>query len=401
MSDYAAGTLLDVSTWFTERDDTFSIQPATENGKIFLCDEAGNTISNGYSGSVEVRRYEEGYTVVNSVPFETYLTAVVPSEMPSTYEKEALKAQAVCARSYAYIQLMRADLAAFGAHINDSTSYQVYNKVEAGEASRQAVEETKHEVMTYADEVIEAYYFSTSMGYTDTAEVWNLEEMENYGYLKKVCLNTPETDIDLSDEKTFLDYIRKPQTGFDSEIKYYRWSAQADFNGKEAGIRQILENRHSISPRNVIYYESNGKNETDSMADFGKLKGIEVEKRSASGSILTLRLSYEHGMVKVFSEYNIRKVLGLGAANIAYQDGSESAEVTILPSAFASLVNEADETYTLYGGGYGHGLGMSQNGANGLAKTGMNYQDILHFFYKDVSITSLTEKSEFANQDDE
>mgnify|MGYP002232899591 CR=1 FL=1 len=377
VSDYAAGTLLDVSTWFTERDDTFSIQPATENGKIFLCDEAGNTISNGYSGSVEVRRYEEGYTVVNSVPFETYLTAVVPSEMPSTYEKEALKAQAVCARSYAYIQLMRADLAAFGAHINDSTSYQVYNKVEAGEASRQAVEETKHEVMTYADEVIEAYYFSTSMGYTDTAEVWNPEEMENYGYLKKVCLNTPETDIDLSDEKTFLDYIRKPQTGFDSEIKYYRWSAQADFNGKEAGIRQILENRHSISPRNVIYYESNGKNETDSMADFGKLKGIEVEKRSASGSILTLRLSYEHGMVKVFSEYNIRKVLGLGAANIAYQDGSESAEVTILPSAFASLVNEADETYTLYGGGYGHGLGMSQNGANGLAK---NRDELSRYF---------------------
>lgn len=76
---------------------------------------------------------------------------------------------------------------------------------------------------------------------------------------EKVCLNTPETDIDLSDEKTFLDYIRKPQTGFDSEIKYYRWSAQADFNGKEAEIRQILENRHSISPRNVIYYESNGK----------------------------------------------------------------------------------------------------------------------------------------------
>lgn len=46
---------------------------------------------------------------------------------------------------------------------------------------------------------------------------------------EKVCLNTLETDIDLSDEKTFLDYIRKPQTGFDSEIKYYRWSAQVGF----------------------------------------------------------------------------------------------------------------------------------------------------------------------------
>ena len=65
------------------------------------------------------------------------------------------------------------------------------------------------------------------------------------------------------------------------------------------------------------------------MADFGMLEGIEVEKRSTSGSILTLRLSYEHGMVKVFSEYNIRKVIGLGVTNITYQDGSESTGGTI------------------------------------------------------------------------
>ena len=87
-------------------------------------------------------------------------------------------------------------------------------------------------------------------------------------------------------------------------------------------------------------------------------------------------------MVKVFSEYNIRKVIGLGVTNITYQDGSESTGGTILPCAAVSLVKEADNVYTLYGGGYGHGLGMSQNGANGLAKTGMSYQDILHFFYK-------------------
>ncbi len=388
-SNYAAGTLLDISTWLSEEDATFILQPVTDNGKVFLCDEAGNTVSNGYCGSMEVRHYEEGYTVVNSVPFETYLTAVVPSEMPSTYEKEALKAQAVCARSYAYIQLMRADLAAYGAHISDSTSYQVYNKVPAGEASIQAVEATKHEVMTYADEVIEAYYFSTSMGYTDTAEVWNPEEMENYGYLKKVCLNEPQTEADLSDETAFLNYITTPQTGFDSDIKYYRWSAQADFSGKEAEIRQILENRHSISPRNVIYYESNGKNETESMEDFGKLNDIVTEKRSTSGSILTLRLSYEHGMVKVFSEYNIRKVLGAIVTQITYQDGSTGSAVTILPSAAVSLVKGQDGTYTLYGGGYGHGLGMSQNGANGLAKAGMDYREILNFFYKDIEITSL------------
>ena len=87
-------------------------------------------VSNGYAGTIEVRSTENGYTVVNELPLEEYLYAVVPSEMPSSFSPEALKTQAVCARSYVYMQLMRADLAAYGAHINDSTSYQVYNKVE-------------------------------------------------------------------------------------------------------------------------------------------------------------------------------------------------------------------------------------------------------------------------------
>lgn len=389
ISDYVPGTVVRAGEWLKNDQETLSLQPKTETGKIVLCDENGNALTNGYSGSMEVRHYEEGYTTVNSVPFETYLTAVVPSEMPSSYEKEALKAQAVCARSYAYMQLMRADLAAYGAHINDSTSYQVYNKVPAGEASIQAVKETENEVLTYNEQVIEAYYFSTSMGYTDTAEIWNPEQIESYGYLKKVCLNQPDMNLNLSDESAFLDYITSAQTGYDSEIKFYRWNAEADFTGKEEEIRGILENRHSISPRNVLYYESDGKTGRDSMDGFGKLKEITTEKRSASGSVLSLNLSYENGMVKVLSEYNIRKILGTGVEKITYQDGSETEEVTILPSAACSISRQKDGAYIFYGGGYGHGIGMSQNGANGLAKTGMGYQEILNFFYKDIKIEHL------------
>ena len=70
---------------------------------------------NGYAGTIEVRSTENGYTVVNELPLEEYLYAVVPSEMPSSFSPEALKTQAVCARSYVYMQLMRADLAAYGA----------------------------------------------------------------------------------------------------------------------------------------------------------------------------------------------------------------------------------------------------------------------------------------------
>ncbi len=75
------------------------------------------------------------------------------------FSPEALKTQAVCARSYVYMQLMRADLAAYGAHINDSTSYQVYNKVEKTKESVAAVDATCGQVLTWNGKVVEAYYF--------------------------------------------------------------------------------------------------------------------------------------------------------------------------------------------------------------------------------------------------
>ena len=391
-TDYAAGTVFCVQQFIGDTQNTFSLSPKQDNGKIYICDKDGNVLSNGYAGSMEARWYEGGYVLVNSVPFETYLYAVVPSEMPSSYEPEALKAQAVCARSYAYIQLMRADLAAYGAHINDSTSYQVYNKTAATEASVRAVNETASEVMTYGGEVIEAYYFSTSAGYTDTAEVWNPENTESYGYLKQVCLNETPFSGDLSDEADFREYIMSEQSGYDSGIKFYRWQASADYAKKETEIMQILENRHFISPGNVIYYETDEKTETGSLQQFGGIKEIAAEKRSRSGSVVVLKIVCENGVIKVMSEYNIRKVLGCGVTSLTYADGSTAEQVSLLPSAACTVERQPDGSYMLYGGGYGHGLGMSQNGANGLAKEGNGYRDILHYFYKDIKIESLKDR---------
>ena len=384
---YCANDVIAVNDYMKETENTFILEPQTEDAKIYLCSNTGEICSNGYEGSMEVRHYEEGYTLVNSLPFEHYLYAVVPSEMPSTFEMEALKAQAVCARSYAYIQLLGADLAAYGAHIDDSTSYQVYNKIPPDERAIQAVNETQNQVMFYQGAVVEAYYFSTSMGYTDTAEVWNIENTDTYGYLKKVCLNTTEYGENLSDEAAFKRYITSAQSGYDSDIKYFRWSAAADYREMDADIRQILENRHSISAGNVIYYKSDGKTEADSMEGFGEWKDFSVEERSSSGFILTLKVVYENGVVRVKSEYNIRKVLGCGILAINYADKSISEQKGgMLPSAACTVEKQENGTYVLYGGGFGHGLGMSQNGANGLAKAGQSYQDILKFFYKDIEI---------------
>lgn len=391
----SAGTVINAVELLAENPgSTLVLKPETEGGQITVCDGNGSPASNGYQGTMEVRSYEEGYTLVNQLSFETYLTAVVPSEMPSSYAPEALKAQAVCARSYAYIQLLRADLAQYGAHINDSTSYQVYNKVPATEESIKAVQETAGQMLTYQGNTVEAYYFSTSMGYTDTAAVWNVEEEAAYGYLKSACLNSAPYEGDLSKEEEFLDYIQNPAEGYDSDMKYYRWFASADYREKTEEINQILLGRRSVSEKNIIFYKPDGETELSSvdsstLSNLGTITGMSVLERSKAGSILTLEITYKKGRVHVKTEYNIRKVLGACVKSMVYADSSESQSVTMLPSAFCAVIPNEDGTVTLQGGGYGHGLGMSQNGANGMAKAGMNYEDILHYFYNDIMICDM------------
>ncbi len=390
----AGGTVLHASDYgLSENGQTLCVTPATETGTISFCDETGVEQGNPYAGKMEVRCTEEGYTVVNELPLEEYLCAVVPSEMPSTFGMEALKAQAVCARSYAYIQLLRADYASRGAHIDDSTSYQVYNKTARTEQSIRAVNETMGQVMTYAGNVIEAYYFSTSGGYTDTIGVWNRADDGTYGYLKKVCLNAEECQKDLSVEENFREYIMSAPAGYESGINFYRWSAKAAFSGKESELASVLKTRKGIAPENIVYYGSDGSTEVETMDSFGALNRVLVTQRSASGSILNLRLEYENGMVDVKTEYNIRRVLGVGAGSVVLADEKER-DMTLLPSAFCAVIPLEDGTYKIYGGGYGHGLGMSQNGANSLAAEGKNYQDILAFFYRDVVLSNIYEKEQ-------
>lgn len=385
----AAGTAVKADAYIEEEGETVIITPETENGLLYFCDASGNPLSNGYSGHMEVRKYADGYCVVNEVPFETYLYSVVPSEMPSSYCPEALKAQAICARSYAYIQMMRADLAAYGAHINDSTSYQVYNHAAKTEASIRAVDETAGKMMLYKGEVVEAYYFSTSMGYTDTICVWNVPEEEPYGYLKQVCLNLDGFDGDLSQEADFKAYLQMDRSGYDSDIKYYRWMVTADYSNLTETIKSVLKSRRSAAEQNITYYRAEDGSETEQMSGFGKWTSMQVTERSKSGSILQLKVNFEHGYAIVENEYNIRKVLGCGALQITFQNGSTAECSALLPSAFCTVEPQADGTYLLHGGGYGHGLGMSQNGANGLAESGYTCEEILKFFYQEIEVMDI------------
>ena len=384
-----AETVIKSSDYLEDVEGTLIMTPDTEETLMYICNENGKKISNGYSGNMEVRQYENGYCLVNEVDFETYLYSVVPSEMPSNYQMEALKAQAVCARSYAYMQVIRADLAAYGAHINDSSSYQVYNNIAKTQASVNAVDETAGTVMLHEGNVVEAYYFSTSMGYTDTEEVWNPAEDTEGGYLKQVCLNEQRFEGDLSNDKVFKEYLAFDTNGYDSDIKFYRWKIKADYSELTETVKEILRTRRASLKRHITYYKIDGKTEVDSMKNFGDLVSLEVAKRSDSGCILELMVNFENGTAKVENEYNIRKILGCGADEITYKDESKGVLGGLIPSAFCTIEKQADGTYLLCGGGYGHGIGMSQNGANGLAKAGYSYSDILNYFYKDIELVDI------------
>ena len=129
-----------------------------------------------YEGIIELRNTAEGIVIINELSVEKYLKAVVPSEMPASYELEALKAQAVCARSYAYQQMEKYGYPEYEAHVNDSTDYQLYGNVKNHEKTNQAISETKGQVVYYHDEIATTYYYSTSCGETTDIRAWGTKK---------------------------------------------------------------------------------------------------------------------------------------------------------------------------------------------------------------------------------
>ena len=115
------------------------------------------------------------------------------------------------------------------------------------------------------------------------------------------------------------------------------------------------------------------------------MTGMEVVSREPSGVIAALKISGEGGEFQVEGEYTIRKLLQTRNSPVTLQDGSTAPNLGMLPSAFFYLTPNYEKKvltgYTLTGGGYGHGKGMSQNGAKHMADAGHKCADILRYYY--------------------
>lgn len=287
---------------------------------IFLKEEKEKINNNIIFNSNELIRVKKGDDTIISIPLEEYIIGVVAGEMPASFEKEALKAQAVASRSYVLKKIEQNKNNDFD--ITDDILNQVYiddNKMKEKWGNNyemylnkitEAVKETEGEYLTYNNEVIEAFFFSTSSGITE-----NSEEVFS----------------------TALPYLRSVESKWDSEVSPV-FNSKNIFTISEFCTNLSIECNTNLEIKNILYNNS------------GSIKSIEINN-------------------KIFSGTDVRQKLGLKSTNFTIEQNGNYVEINTK--------------------GYGHGVGMSQYGAQGMAKEGYTYDQILKYYYKDVEISKL------------
>lgn len=371
------------------------IAPEALSGKVKVLSLERSQGVPEYRGKLEVFEEEGALYMINEVLLEEYLYSVVPSEMPASYPEEALKAQAVCARTYAYAKMLHSPLAWYGAHVDDSTSYQVYNNVAEKAEATKAVKETAGSLLYAGEELAGTYYYSTSCGFGTDAGIWE-SNLETMPYLQakaigsEACAYTAEQ---LTKEEAFQSFLNDSSiSSFEKEEPWYRWEYQVEELDSDT-LKTRLQKRYEANKNQILTQNADGEYESKKIGSLGKIQDIYVETRNPGGVAYALIIKGEKVQIKVLTEYNIRYVLNDGEAEVTRQDGSKAAAGTLLPSAFfmisADKEGENVVGYTIKGGGYGHGLGMSQNGAKCMAASGWNYEEILLFFYEGGSIQAI------------
>lgn len=383
--------------------DRVWIQPEVLTGKLTLKNVGRSQGIPSYRGALELLDTEEGIIVINEVLLEEYLYSVVPSEMPSKYPGEALKAQAVCARTYAYGHMEHAGYPQYGAHVDDSTSYQVYNNILEQESTSAAVKETYGQLLlTGQGATAGTYYYSTSCGVGTEATIWKTEAAALIDYLPAMALNPagslgniPEdstTGSYLQEEDHFDAFIRQENVAdFESGESWYRWTYEVKKLDTEHML-EVLQKRYDANQKLVLTLVD-GEYVSQEIGELDVIRDIYIEKRGSGGVADELIIETKEHTYKVISEHNIRYVLNDGQSKVRRQDGSLVASPSLLPSGFFVITTGKEKGnvvgYSLTGGGFGHGVGMSQNGAKEMAKAGYDAQDILLFFYDGCHLENI------------
>jgi len=363
--DGEAGEKLGFSGNMTDR---IALVP-TERG-IWKVKINGQSLPSQYAGAMEIfssygksanGAVKSGLTLVNTLPLEEYIAGVVPREMPTTFGIEALKAQAIAARSYTLYYLGRHQ--AEGFDLCAGTHCQIYSgRPDALSRACTAVYNTRGQIMIYQDQPVKALYHSTCGG--ETADGIYLDRnSDDLPYLRGVT-DIPDADSRLNGEAAVSKFIANFPRAYCDISKRYRWEAI-----------------YTAAAVNALIAENLAKLVGQSSLKPGKVKDLRIAERDA-GRVKALEVQCEAGDFLV-KEDAIRWLFGRGNGRG-------------LQSTFFTLKVERDKAgnptkYIFSGAGWGHGVGMCQYGAEGRARAGQSAAEILRTYYPGTELWTEAE----------
>lgn len=351
-----------------------------------------------YRGVVEIVNGQyKGLTAVNVVTMEDYLYGVVNNEMGGLNPQEALRTQAVAARSMATYQYKR--FLSRGYNLVDTTTSQVYKGITSEHVNTTAaVDDTKGEVAMYNGKVAETVYSASSGGHTANSKyVWGNE----VGYLRGVA--DPFTTSKHDWERTItLQEIEKCLQGDGINIGRVQGVEITGWTpcGRVSGLRILGSSGDHLltkeAPR-TFFHDSKDGSLKSTMFKFtpyttksgsGTTKATNTEKVYILSSEGTQQVNVEDTYAKGNETISLD---GKDSVYIQTKNGIVTLGDDSETSSGGSFDPSGEKTIvygdiTLYGKGFGHGVGMSQDGAINMAKQGYTYEDILKFYYPGVVI---------------
>ena len=361
--------------WETE-EDTLAVMPQGRDPVTWFR-------GNRYRGGFEYTVSGGGLQVVNVVDLEDYVKGVLPYEMSGDWELEALKAQAVCARTFACLNTKH--LSAYGFDVCSSTDCQVYNGVgNATSTTDRAVEETEGECLYYDGELAEAYYHSSDGGATEDAEnVWGadvpyLRGKEDPYEAQTSIPNYSWTVTYTWDELTWV----LQNSGYDIGNVVDAYVSEYTDLGNVYSVTFVDSRGNTLvrtgdDARMAFYSTTLGKNVPSLRFTItgGTGGGSSYAVNSASGTLSAL-----DGASVISGSGTVSRLEGEEHSAISSSGTSD------LTGGSGSRGSASRDGITVTGTGNGHNVGMSQYGAKAMAEQGHDYIDILEFYFTGIRV---------------
>lgn len=348
-----------------------SLDIRASGGRVRVAQPGDPPVTRVYGGTLRVQPNTYGtYTLVNSVPIETYLRGVVPHEIGPRAPVAAIQAQTVLARTYALRNLRRFAIDDY--ELCADTQCQVYRGLTGtAPVADQAIVDTQGQVLTYNNELADTLYSSTTGGVTAAfSDVWDGPDRP---YLRPVVDTVYGLwDINqypLNSEEAVRRFIALDQ-GFNEDTwQLFRWRNEGTLAEITADLKGYLGRRQHP------------------LAGFSQVRSLRVTERANSGRVQVVEVETDIGIVELRKDEIVR-VLRPPRSLLFYLEPMYGTATE--GTAESPLIG-----YRFVGGGWGHGVGMSQTGSYRLGDLGWGYQRILQFYYPGTTLQPISDQITF------